>query len=337
MHPTVTPSTTYAGFAIQQEQSPLKHTAVPTELDVMEIRQLQTFVIAAETESFTRTAETIGLTPSAVSQHVSALEKELGRSLFERGANSISLTEFGKSLHKRAQRLLEIADEIKLEAGQKTTEIVGTVKIACSSVPSEWLLPELLWKLRNAYPGIQESVKVSDSENAIAAVEAGDVDFALVGEFPRATHLCAKRIAEDTLVLVASPDHPLASGNALAPLQLLDYPLIFREPGSGSRRCVESKLGAAGVPVQELNIPIEVNSNDAIRAAVQRGLGISFLSRKTIEHELTEQRIVEVEIVGLKVARCLYLVTDPNRLPNQLTRAVLNLVDEYRKSETLSG
>ena len=78
----------------------------------MEIRQLQTFIIAAETESFTRTAEQIGLTQSGVSQHISALENDLGRALFERGANSITLTEFGKAIHVRALKLLEIVEEI---------------------------------------------------------------------------------------------------------------------------------------------------------------------------------------------------------------------------------
>jgi len=301
------------------------------EIDSMEIRLLHTFVIAAETGSFTRTAEAIGLTQSAVSQHISALERELGRALFERGANSITLTEFGKSLHHRARQLLEIVDEIKEDAGQKAAEFSGVVTIACSSVPSEWLLPELLLMIRNAHPGIQESVKVSDSVDAIAAVEAGEVDFALVGELPRGTNLCAKRVAEDELVLVASPSHALGTVKSITPQQLLEYPLIFREPGSGSRRCVENKLAAAGVSVNDLRIPIEVNSNDAIRAAIERGLGISFLSRQTIEHELAEHRIVEVKIDGIKIARCLYLVTDPNRLPNPIVRAVLNLVDEYRK------
>lgn len=298
----------------------------------MEIRQLQTFIIAAETESFTRTAEQIGLTQSGVSQHISALENDLGRALFERGANSITLTEFGKAIHVRALKLLEIVEEIKLEAGHEAAEISGTVRIACSSVPSEWLLPELLLRIRKAHPDIQESVKVSDSENAIAAVEAGEVDFALVGELPRATNLCAKRVADDILVLVVSPSHPLASVHSISPPQLLEHPLIFRETGSGSRRCVESKLAAVGVSVADLRISIEVNSNEAIRSAVERGLGASFLSRQTIEYELAENRIVEVEIDGIKITRCLYLVTNPSRLPNRIVREVFGLVEKFRST-----
>jgi DNA-binding transcriptional LysR family regulator len=297
----------------------------------MEFRHFHTFAVAAETQSFTRTAEIVGLTQSAVSQHVGLLEKELGRSLFDRGANSITLTAFGRVLHHHARRILDIVDEIKHESGQTTTAIAGLVTIACSSVPSEWLLPELLLIIRAALPYIQESVKVSDSERSIEAVESGEVDFALVGELPNATNLCAKRVAEDELVLVTAPEHPLASEESIEPNQLMGHALIFRERGSGSRRCVENALSSAGFPTSELNIPIEVNSNDAIRAAVERGVGISFLSQRAIQRELDDKRLVEVNIDGIKINRSLYLVTDPSRLPNPIVRAVLGLVDEYRK------
>lgn len=296
----------------------------------MEIRHLQTFVIAAETQSFTRTAELVGLTQSAVSQHVGLLEKELGRALFDRGAKSVSLTEFGLSVHHHARKILEIVDEIKQDADQKSTEVVGLVTIASSTVPSEWLLPEILLIIRAAHPGIQESVKVSDSERAIEAVESGEVDFALVGELPRATNLCAKRVAEDELVLVVAPQHALADEKTIEPKQLLEHPLIFRESGSGSRRCVENALSSAGVPISELTIPIEVNSNDAIRAAVERGVGISFLSQRALKREIDDQRLIQVHIDGVNIIRSLYLVTDPQRLPNPIVRAVLDLIDEYR-------
>ncbi len=302
----------------------------------MEIRHLHSFVVAAETESFTRAAEIVGLTQSAVSQHIASLEEQLGRSLFDRGANSIQLTEFGKFLYQQARRIMDIVDEIKQEAGQKSTTVAGLVTFASSSVPAEWLLPEILLAIRAAHPDIQESVKVSDSTRAIEAVESGEVDFALVGELPRATNLCAKRIAEDELVLVVAPKHTLASRNSIEPIELLDHALIFREPGSGSRRCVENGLSSAGISTTDLNIPIEVNSNEAIRSAVERNVGISFLSMRAIQRELDDQRLIRVCINGIRIIRSLYLVTDPGRLPKPVVRAVLSLVDEFRKTSISS-
>jgi DNA-binding transcriptional LysR family regulator len=90
-------------------------------------------------------------------------------------------------------------------------------------------------------------------------------------------------------------------------------------------------LSLAGLPTSDLIIPIEVNANDAIRAAVERGVGISFLSKRAIQRELDDQRLVRVDIEGIKIIRSLYLVTDPGRLPNPIVRTVLDLVDEFRK------
>lgn len=297
----------------------------------MEIRHIQSFVAAAEAQSFTKAAELVGLTQSAVSQHVGLLEKELGRGLFERKANSVTLTQFGEVIYHHARKIQSIVEEIKQEAGQKSTEVAGLVTIASSTVPSEWLLPELLLLIRATYSQIQESVTVSDSAQAIDAVESGQVDFALVGELPRATNLCAKRVAEDELVLVVSPHHPLANSKTIDPKQLVEHSLIFRESGSGSRRCIENALSTVGVFLSDLTISMEVNSNDAIRAAVERGVGISFLSHKAIEREIEDGRLTKVDITGLKMIRSLYLVTDPRRLPNRIVRAVLDLTDIYRQ------
>ncbi len=101
------------------------------------MRHLQTFVIAAESQSFTRAAKTLGLTQAAVSQHVAAIEKQLTKPLFERGPRSVVLTEIGRRVYVYAKQILDLADRIHEEAGQPTTEVSGTIKIACSTVPSE--------------------------------------------------------------------------------------------------------------------------------------------------------------------------------------------------------
>ena len=298
----------------------------------MEIRHLQTFAVAAETQSFTRTAELVGLTQSAVSQQVSLLEKELGRLLFERGPKSVALTEFGRTLHDRARQILKIVEEIRQEADQISNELTGTVTIASSTVPSEWLLPELLSIIRGSHPLLQESVSVSDSEQAMSAVALGHADFAIVGELPRGASLCAKRVAEDELVLVVASQHPFACEKVIQPHQLVGQPMISREPGSGSRRCIENALSATGISISELSIPVEVNSNDAIRSLVERNVGISFLSLRAIQRDIDDGRLVKVDVKSVRIIRGLYLVTNPQRLPSPVVTAVLALVDEYCKN-----
>ena len=294
----------------------------------MEIRHLQSFAAAAERQSFTKAAKSLGLTQPAVSQHVAVLEELLDVSLFEREGRTVVLTVAGRRLHDYARRILDLVDEARREVGQDDTVIAGaviagTMRIASSTVPAELVLPELLAEFRTLHPKVRESVTVSDSRAAAAAVESGEADLGFVGELPRSSQLRARSIATDKLVLVVSPQHPLSGCKKTSLRRLRSEPLIVREPGSGTRRCVEQALEAAGLSPDELNIAMEVNSNDAIRAAVEGGLGAAFLSQATIAHEIDEGRLVPLTVAGVKPQRKLYLITDNNRIPNAIVREFL--------------
>ncbi len=182
-------------------------------------------------------------------------------------------------------------------------------------------------RFRHAYPNVQEFVSVSDSASAIRAVESGTAEVGLVGELPRAATLCAKSVAQDELSLVVAPDHPFAERKTIDPSDLCGQPLIVRETDSGSRRCVEQALSKTGLAVTDLRLSMEVNSNDAIRAAVERGVGISFLSTRAIAREIQDKRLVLVMIEGMRAVPDLYLVTDTQRLPSRAVRAWLDFLE----------
>jgi len=303
----------------------------------MEMRHLQTFVMAAESQSFTRAAEALGLTQAAVSQHVAALEKELGTALFDRGPRSVTLTDAGRRVYEHARHILDLVERIHEEAGQQPRGVSGTITIACSTVPSEWLLPELLVRFRQSYPDVREAVTVSDSAAAIRAIESGAAEIALVGELPRAKNLSAKVIAQDELTLVVAPAHEFSRRKTIKPRDLCGQPLIVREPGSASRRCIEEALSRASLAVTDLRFSMQVNSNEAIRAAVERQVGISFLSVRAIDREIRDGRLVPVEIEGVRAVRDLYLVTDPQRLPTRVVLAFLDVVAETTLAPSEKG
>ena len=296
----------------------------------MEMRHLQTFALAAETQGFTRAAELLGLSQAAVSQHVAALERELCTALFERGPRSVALTETGRRVYAHVKQILELVDVIQQEAGHRKTVVSGTITIACSTVPAEWLLPELLVKFRKLFPEVQESVSVSDSETAIHTVESGAAEVGLVGDLPRAANLCAKSIAQDELTLVVAPNHEFAEKGVVSPNDLVGQSLIVRESGSASRRCVEQALSKAGLAAADLRCSMEVNSNDAIRAAVQAELGVSFLSKRAVAHEIQDGRLIAVEIEDFRAVRNLYLIHDPQRLPARVVRVFLRFLESWR-------
>jgi len=293
----------------------------------MELRQLHTFAAAAERESFTRAAEVLSLTQAAVSQQVAALESELGVELFERQGRGVCLTEDGRKLYEYAQQIIELVEEVSLQVGGAERQLSGTLRIASSTVPSEWLLPELLAEFRARWPNVRESLVVSDSSVAMATVEAGEADVGFVGEMPRSSALEARAVAEDELVLFVADDHPMAGKSTATLKQICREAMIVREPGSGSRRCVEQSLKEHGLSPTDLTVAMEVNSNDAIRAAVERGMGVAFLSQRASRNQ---NGLSPVKVRGFRPRRQLYVIRDPVRIPPRPARKFLEFVEQWQ-------
>jgi DNA-binding transcriptional LysR family regulator len=279
----------------------------------MELKHLRTFVAAAEARNFTRAGQALKITQAAVSQHVAALEKECGVSLFDRAARSIALTDAGRQLLDYATRILELVDEAAHAVRGSEPLVAGSLRIATSTIPAEHLLPKLLAEFRDEFPNVRESIVVSDSRVAIQTIEHGDADIGFVGERVESVRLVFTPIAEDQLILAVSPHHPWANKRYVTPPSLSKQPLVVREPGSGSRQCVEQAMLSKGLHLEDMNVVMEVNSNDAIRAAVEQNMGIAFLSSLTASADLERGRIVRVGVRGLKTARQLFMVTDANR------------------------
>jgi len=165
----------------------------------------------------------------------------------------------------------------------------------------------------------------SGLDAAMAAVESGAADIGIVGEFPQSSKLIATPIGKDELLLVAAPALLPAGTKSLSLKQLRSIPLIVREPGSGSRRCLERTFELSGMQLTDLTIVMEVNSNEAIRAAVTRGLGASFLSKALVLEDIARNRMRVVNVRGIRFERNFYLLQPAGRTPDAMLRAFLNL------------
>ena len=293
----------------------------------MDVRHLRSFVAAAELGSFTAAAMQLDVTQAAISQQVAVLEGELKVSLFRRLGRGVQLTDRGQQLYAHAETILDLVDKAVSQVGNIPQELSGTLHIATSTVPSEWLLPELLAEFRSRWPAVRESLAVSDSRLAAEAVESGDADVGFVGALPRASTLEARPVAEDELVLVVAKDHPLAGTRMTTLKQLQGQQLIVREPGSASRSCVERELEDKGLAPGDFTIAMEVNSNAAIRAAVEQGVGVAFLSARS-SHQLSG--LVPIKVRGFHPRRQLYVVHRPGRMQSEIARHFLEFVDGWQ-------
>jgi DNA-binding transcriptional LysR family regulator len=273
-----------------------------------ELPHIATFARAAERGSFTAAAADLGVTQAAVSQRIASLEKELRVSLFDRRAGRIALTEAGERLYELARRILDLQEEARESLGGLHTGIAGDLRIAASSVPAECYLPALLSSFREKFPAVHVRASVGDSSAVMKEVTKGLASLGLVGQKAEKQSLESEPIGSDTLALILAPGHPLAGRASVSLAVLAREPLIVREPGSGTRCALSKGLERAGASLGAMTIALEMGSNTAIKDAVRRGLGVSFVSRSTVERELSAGELVSVRVRGLLITRFLYAV-----------------------------
>lgn len=290
--------------------------------EVVQIPHLETFSKAAELNSFTGAAKKLGLTQAAVSQRVQALERNLGKSLFDRRAGRVMLTEAGRKLYDYVERISELHREARKEVTGHASPVIGELRIAASSVPGEHLLPSLLSDFGLKYPHLRVQASVGDSLAAMTQVERGEAQLGLVGRKTDNPHLHFQFFASDRITFVAPPNHVFVkSKKKITVSQLAAEPLILRAAGSGLRHCLEKSLKRSGRSLGELRISLELGSNEAIKRAVLKGVGLAVLSRYAVQDEIRAGRLKAFDVAGLRCDRKMYIVVDRRRvvpLPGKL-------------------
>jgi DNA-binding transcriptional LysR family regulator len=269
------------------------------ESEYLRLPHLETFCKAAELSSFTGAAKALRLTQASVSQRVQALEKTLDTPLFKRQGGRVLLTEAGQKLYDYAQQILDLHREARREITGHEAPIAGELFLAASSIPGEHLLPALLSVFGQKHPHIRVRATVSDSMGVMAQVERGEVSLGLVGRKDDNPHLDFRYLASDRMVLVVPPGHALSRRKKVSVKQLPRHPLILREVGSGLRHCFEKSLDKAGLSLADLRIALELGSNEAIKEAVLRGVGIAILSTYAVQKELKTGHLHSLEVTDL--------------------------------------
>jgi len=263
-------------------------------------RQLKVFAEVARNLSFVRTAESMHLTPPAVSMQVKELEERIGLTLFEREGRKVSLTTAGEYFLVYARRMiatLKEADDAmarfkRLETGLLTIGMVSTAK---------YFVPHLLARFREQYPGVDVRLRVSaNREQLVRLLQASEVDLAVMGRPPREVAARAEPFAAHPLVFVCPPAHPLLRIGHPPVHALAPYPFIVREADSGTRSVMEAFFKAHQF---EPRITMEMPSNETIKQAVIAGMGISFLSLHTVGLEVRSGLMHVLAVEGTPVMR----------------------------------
>jgi DNA-binding transcriptional LysR family regulator len=291
-------------------------------LEKDQLPHLGTFSKAAELSSFTAAAKALGLTQAAVSQRIQALERILDVPLFRRQGGWVLLTEAGQRLYDYADRILALHREARQEiSGQRKPPLSGNLALGASTIPGEHLLPALLSIFHERFPHIQVQAEISDSMKVIAQVERGQVSLGLVGGKSDSAHLEFRHLATDRMVLVVPPNHAWSRRRKVSLKELCKQPLVLWEAGSGLRHCFEKQLARLGKSLGDLQIALELGSNEAIKEAVLRGLGLAVLSSYAVEKELRAGQLVALKVTDLHCDREMFVVWDRRRVLSAPARA----------------
>ena len=259
-------------------------------------RRLQVFHTVARLLSFTKAAETLHMTQPAVTFQVRQLEEHFNTRLFDRTHNRISLTEAGALVYKFADRIFELYAEMENSVREMTGEISGSLTIGASTTIAEYMLPSLLGDFKDKYPDITIHLKVSNTEGIVSMVENNTIDLGVVEAPVSNKNLVVEVCREDHLVAIVPPDHALAHRASVRFSELLEHPFICREEGSGTREVINEYMGRMDGCAAGLKIAMELGSPEAVKGAVEAGMGVSVVSRATIQKELRLSSLVEIQL-----------------------------------------
>lgn len=250
-------------------------------------RRLHVFFSVARLLSFTKAAESLHMTQPAVTFQVRQLEEHFNTRLFDRTHNRISLTEAGTKVYEYAERIFQLYGELENSVRELTGEISGILILGASTTIAEYMLPALLGDFKAKYPDVNLRLKVSNTDGIVSMVEHNIIDLGVVEAPVSNKNLAVAVCRTDRLVAIVPPNHTLASLDGPIKLeQIVEYPYICREEGSGTREVILDYLKGAGIEPNALNIIMELGSLEALKGAVEAGIGISIVSRATLVKEI---------------------------------------------------
>ncbi|WP_316571634.1 selenium metabolism-associated LysR family transcriptional regulator [Neobacillus sp. YIM B06451] len=277
----------------------------------MDFHQLFVFTKVVEHNSFSKAAEEIFLSQSTVSSHIQSLEKMLDVKLFDRVGRENILTPHGERLYKWAQKLLLLKDEALLDLNQGMAEFRGTIRMAASSVPGQFLLPKMIKEFRAEYPAATFNISEYPSKAVADKVLSGSVDVGMLGEKYENEKLRYVPLLREKLVLVTSTD--IKFSGAVRIDDIKSQPFVMRHSDSGTNSILDRFLKKAGIPKDQLNIIAYTDSGQSLIQFVRQGIGIAIMSEIAARDYASHNLVNMYEIEGFHDERYFYLVYNINK------------------------
>ena len=293
---------------------------MPIDFD---LRQLEIFCKVVELKSFSRAAEEVFLTQASVSERIANLEVAIGAKLLDRLGRQITPTRVGELLYKHALLLLDMKKTAKLEIEHFLGKKSGEVRIGGSTIPGEYILPQVIANFNEKYPLVRVILDIGDTLEIERRVIEGKLELGIIGSKSVHPSLLHHELWQDELVIAVPSKHRWDHKKDLSLEELVQEPFITRESGSGTLRIIEIHLKKRHQEgLDKLNIKAEFGSSTAVKEGIRSGLGVSILSYRAIQNEITMGTIKALRIKDIPMFRSFYLIRDKRRIASPLCQAM---------------
>ncbi len=261
---------------------------------ILNIHQLRSFYHAARHHSVSKAAQALMVTPPAITMQIKQLEEHLGLRLTYRDGHAIELTEIGRAVFQKAERVFQGIQDMENFLEDVSTSRAGELRIGCPQTPAKFIMPRLISRFQAAYPGIRILLDQGTSSELARKILNQDVDLAFVRYRPEEKRFKTKIMGREEVVLLAAADSTTFPGDEISVTRLTELPLIVPKAGSGMRQVVFEYLRRYNVTP---NVAMESGSVAFIKERLREGYGVSFLERYAVREELTQGILKQVRIL----------------------------------------
>ncbi len=293
------------------------------------LRQIEIFLAAAEFNNISRAAEHLGMSQSAASGALKELEHQFDTQLFDRVGKRLQINEQGKILRPDAIALMEQA--LGIERSLRESQAIGDIKVGATLTIGNYMAVAILQRFKGEYPNSHVDLDIENTEEITQKVLNFSLDIGLIeGEYAH-PDLNIVHWWEDDLVVFCAPDHPLASKICLNDIDITEATWVLRESGSGTRQSFDRAM--AGL-LPNLKIELVLQQTEAIKVAVKRGMGISCLSKLSLQDEFSSGSLIPLKVEKRNLHRNFYFVTHKSKFMSNGIREWIRISESYVKSKS---
>ncbi len=281
---------------------------------MINIPELKVFVTAAEELNFSRAAQRLHLSQSAVSQNIQSIERTYKVELFVRHGRSVQLSEAGLAILPMAREVLNSARLLEDALVNVNGEVAGDLTIGCAATSGRYFIPNLLASFQHDYPAVRTRVSLMRRQKVIDGLLDQTLNLGVIGRVVEHRELEYQPLLEDRVILIVPADHPWANLEQVTPSDVLAQPFITREINSGTYEVLFDNLRRHGIDPDNLNVVMQLGDAEAVQMAVEKGIGITFISEVMASRSLALGRVKKVTVEGFDITQHVYLVRHISRV-----------------------